>query len=51
MTMGLDWPAMLQSILLLGLMAVLVLSIPMFVGVYVYYDAKRRGRMVTGTAA
>jgi len=34
---------MLQSILLLGLMAVLVLSIPMFVGVYVYYDAKRRG--------
>ncbi len=43
MTMGLDWPAMLQSILLLGLMAVLALSIPMFVGVYVYYDAKRRG--------
>ena len=43
MTMELDWPVMLQGILLLGLMAALALSIPMFVGVYVYYDAKRRG--------
>ena len=35
MTMELDWPVMLQGILLLGLMAALALSIPMFVGVYV----------------
>lgn len=41
--MGLDWQVLLPNLLLLGVVAALVLSIPMFVGTYVYYDAKRRG--------
>lgn len=41
--MGPDWQALLPNLLLLGVMAALVLSIPVFVGTYVYYDARRRG--------
>lgn len=38
-----DWAATLPKLLLAALVLALVLAIPMFVGTYVYYDAKRRG--------
>lgn len=42
MSMGIDWLALLPKLLAVVLVLALVLTIPMFVGTYVYYDAKRR---------